>query len=141
MTHSKLVLIVLLALPVVELYVLVRLGAVMGFWMVLTLLLVAAILGARLLQSQSWSIWNRLQQSLALGEHPARELLEGAIVMAGGLLLIVPGFVSDLLSLFCLLPAPRRWLLRQLEQRGSDLFRGKPSTDSRTIEGQYRREP
>jgi UPF0716 protein FxsA len=140
MTRSKLVLMVLLAVPVAELYGLVQLAAIIGFWAVFTLLLVAAVIGGRILQNQSWSIWNRLQENLARGEHPGRELLEAAVIMVGGLLLIIPGFLSDLVGVLCLLPTPRRWLLRQLEQRSGNLVRGAPPADSRTIDGEYRRE-
>lgn len=142
MQHTKLIPILFLALPILELYLLVRIGAVLGFFPVFIWVLIAATLGIRLLQFQSWAIWNRLQQSLRSGEHPARELLENAVVMAGGLLLIVPGFITDLIALACLIPASRRRLALYLERHGETLLvtRRRHQPDSHTIEGEFRRE-
>lgn len=142
MPHTKLVPILLLALPIVELYLLVRIGAALGFFTVFIWVLIMATLGIRLLQSRSWAIWSRLQQSLSSGQHPARELLENAIVMAGGLLLIVPGFITDLMGLVCLIPASRRWLSRYLERHGESLVatRSHGPHDSDAIDGEFRRE-
>jgi len=138
MQHSKLIPILLLALPIVELYLVVQIGAAAGFFPVLIWLLIAAALGIRLLQSQSWVIWNRLQQSLNSGEPPGQDLLEDALVMAGGLLLIVPGFLTDLLGLVCLIPPSRRRLAGYLQQHSESLrvvgLRDR-RPDSRTIEG------
>lgn len=135
--------ILLLALPVLELYLLFRVAAVLGFWTVLLLLAISASLGLRLLQAQSLSLWSTMQQTLARGEHPTRELLEGTLMMLGAVLLIIPGFLTDLIGLALLLPPSRRWLVRYLADHGDRfIFRGRagPADASRTIDGEFRRE-
>lgn len=142
MPHHKLLPILLLTLPFIELYLLIRAGAAFGYFNVLLWVLAAAALGFRLLQSRSWTIWNRLQQSLRQHEHPARELLDSAIVMMGALLLILPGFVTDLLGLICLIPVSRAALAAYLEKHGEILLAspGPAAQHHDTIEGEFRRE-
>lgn len=134
------VLLALLALPVLEIYLLVQVGGLVGFLPTLFLLFGAAALGTYLLQTQGWSTWNRLQQSLARGELPADELVNGAVIVAGGALLLLPGFLSDVAGLLCLVPFTRRliaaWLVRSRLSQGSGT---KPQQD-RVIEGEFRRE-
>jgi UPF0716 protein FxsA len=82
-----------------------------------------------------------VQQAIATGQAPGLELLDSAFVIAGGVLLIVPGFLTDALALLCLLPPSRSWLARYLETRFATLA---PSPQSgagiRTIDGEFRRE-
>jgi UPF0716 protein FxsA len=141
MNIPQLAWIALLSLPVLEIYLLIKVGSAIGFIPTILLLLSAASLGAWLLQTQGASIWLRVQQSLRNGELPAIELMDGFVILAGGILLLLPGFLSDLAGLLCLLPQTRKlitgWLLqRRIEQQAS---RSGDNT-SRTIEGEYRRE-
>lgn len=139
MNIARWALLALLSLPVVELYLLIRLGALLGFIPTLLFLFGAAGLGGWLLQTQGLSTWQRLQQSLRHGEYPAEELVNGSIIMLGGALLLLPGFLSDLLGLLCLLPPTRRairtWLVRHRRDFGP-----RDDQGPRTIEGEFRRE-
>jgi UPF0716 protein FxsA len=142
MRDHRLLLFLLLALPFVDFYLLIRIGAAMGFFNMFIGVLIAAILGFRLLQFRSWTLWHRLQLSLRRGEHPAREVLDSAIVMGAALLLILPGFISDLLALICLIPVSRHRLAAYLEKHGEMLMstRAPQPTDAHTIDGVFRRE-
>jgi UPF0716 protein FxsA len=79
-----------------------------------------------------------LQQSLARGELPAEELVNGAVIVAGGALLLLPGFLSDLAGLLCLIPPTRRliaaWLVRNRLAPRSGV------EEPRVIEGEFKRE-
>lgn len=134
------VLLALLALPVLEIYLLIQMGGLIGFLPTLFLLFGAAALGTYLLQTQGWSTWNRLQQSLARGELPADDLVNGAVIVAGGALLLLPGFLSDVAGLLCLIPFTRRliaaWLVRSSLIRRS----GQEPEATRVIEGEFKRE-
>jgi UPF0716 protein FxsA len=133
-------LLILLTLPILEIWLLVLLGGIIGFLPTLALLLGAAGLGSYLLQTQGWSTWMRLQQSLARGEAPAEELLNGAMIVAGGALLLLPGFLSDMAGMLCLIPFTRRliaaWLVR------SRLRAAHPGSEQepKVIEGEFKRE-
>lgn len=132
----------LLSLPILEIYLLIKVGGVIGFLPTLLLLFGAASLGTYLLQTQGWSTWVRLQQSLRQGELPAADLVDGAIVVAGGVLLLLPGFLSDLFGLLCLFPATRRAIGAYLIRKRFGFPPGRPpeAQGPRTIEGEFRRE-
>jgi len=138
MNKAQGVLLALLALPVLEIYLLIQMGGLIGFLPTLFLLFGAAALGTYLLQTQGWTTWSRLQLSLARGELPADELVNGALIVAGGALLLLPGFLSDLAGLLCLIPFTRKliaaWMIRtRLQQR-------QGPEDARVIEGEFKRE-
>jgi UPF0716 protein FxsA len=133
---------VLIGLPLLEIYLITRLGARFGFLMVILWIVGAAAIGLQILRLQSWTIWSRVQQIVAAGQSPGGELLNSAFVVAGGILLIVPGIVTDLLALLCLLPPTRHWITRRVARRfgpnpASTAAREHPT---QTIDGEFRRE-
>ncbi len=135
------VLLALLALPILEIYLLIQIGGIVGFLPTLLLLFGAAGLGTYLLQTQGWSTWMRLQQSLARGELPAAELVDGAMVVAGGALLLLPGFLSDVAGLLCLIPFTRRLLAAWLVKNRLGARPGQAGAEeSKVIEGEFKRE-
>jgi UPF0716 protein FxsA len=109
-------LVVILAfLPIVwllaELFVAVKVAEAIGVvWMIL-LLIVSWPLGGWALRSQGRAAWRRLRAAVSAGRSPGREVLDGGLVLIGGLLQIIPGFLSDLVGVCALLP-PTRALLR-----------------------------
>ena len=131
-------LLALLALPILEIFLLIQVGGTIGFLPTVFLLFAAASLGTWLLQTQGWSTWMRLQQSLALGELPAEELVNGAVIVAGGALLLLPGFLSDLAGLLCLVPFTRRLIAAWLVQSRLGLQPGPG--EPKIIEGEFKRE-
>lgn len=129
---------VLLALPVLELYLLIRVGAVAGILNTLIALLIAAALGIRVVKSGSWRVLQQVQSSIQRGEPPMQGLLDSAVVTLGGLLLIFPGFITDLIGLACLLPFTRR---RVTDSLASHWHPAEPTTSRpNIIEGEFRRE-
>jgi UPF0716 protein FxsA len=106
-----LALLLLIAWPVAELYVVIRVAEAIGFLFTLLLLIAAWPVGWWVVRSQGRAVWRRLQVAVAEGRAPTKEVLDGALVIVGGTLLIVPGFISDALALLLLLP-PTRALIR-----------------------------
>lgn len=135
----------IVALPLLELYLLIKLFGALGFVTTLALLLGAASLGMSLLRSQGLSTWMKVQNALARGETPALEMLESGLVALGGLLLVIPGMLSDILGLACLIPASRRRLAAYLLRNfvvlpgGAADGAGEPAAN-RVIEGEFKRE-
>lgn len=120
-------LLILLAFPVLELVILFQLAARFGWWL-LGYLLCAALGGWLLIQDEQFAVFGRLAATLTSGEHPVRALLASAKKVVAGLLLIIPGVLSDVLALVLLLmPAPR-------------MRRPQPRPDDGVIEGEWRRE-
>jgi UPF0716 protein FxsA len=103
--------------PIVELYLLIKIGAAIGALPTVALVILTAVLGAALLRQQGFATMRRLQASLERGEVPAVEMLEAVALLVGGLLLLTPGFVTDALGLACLLPLTRRAAIRALLTR------------------------
>jgi UPF0716 protein FxsA len=106
------VLVGLLVLAVVEIYVLIRVGELIGPLATIGLLLAVSALGVYLIAREGAASWRRLQATVREGRAPTADLTDTALVLAGGLLLIAPGFVSDVVGFFCVLP-PTRPLARR----------------------------
>jgi UPF0716 protein FxsA len=93
--------------PVVEIYVLIQVGQVIGAWWTVLLLVADGLLGSWLMKREGTRAWRALREALGQRRMPARELADGALVLVGGTLLLTPGFVTDIAGLFCVLPITR----------------------------------
>ena len=93
--------------PLVEIYVLVQVGQVIGAGWTILLLLADAILGTWLIRREGRRTWLALRDALDTGRMPATELADGALVLVGGTLMIAPGFVTDVFAFFLILPLTR----------------------------------
>ncbi|HEY5672597.1 MAG TPA: FxsA family protein [Malonomonas sp.] len=107
--------------PIVELYVLIEAGRQIGLAPTIGFIFLTGIAGAFLARSQGFQLLNRIQNDLNAGRVPANEIMDGAMILAGGLLLLTPGFCTDLIG-FCLLtPLTRKslkgWLTLWLERK------------------------
>ena len=93
--------------PIAELAILIQVGQAIGVGWTIALLVADAVLGALLARSQGRATWRRFNLAVQSGRPPAREVLDGVLVISGGALLLTPGFISDILGLFLLLPPTR----------------------------------
>jgi UPF0716 protein FxsA len=101
-------------LPIIEIYLLIQLGQVVGPWWTVLILIADGVLGSYLVKHEGGRAWRALRQALDEGRMPATELADGALILVGGTLLVTPGFVSDVLGLFCILPFTRPLARRML---------------------------
>jgi UPF0716 protein FxsA len=101
------VFIALIAIPIIELYVIVQVGQEIGVLPTLALLVIVSLAGAWLLRQQGTATWGRLQETLRRGEVPTKEVTDGALILLGGALLLTPGFVTDAVGLVLLFPVTR----------------------------------
>jgi UPF0716 protein FxsA len=149
----QLVFLVFLLVPLIEIYLLVQVGGLIGAAWTVFLVVLTAVIGASLVRRQGLSTLARLRTAMDRGELPALEMLEGAAILLAGALLLTPGFFTDAVGFACLLPPLRRQLLRRALARGLISTRGKPRGPSpgpqggspaarrrRTLEGEYKRE-
>lgn len=100
-----------IAVPLAELFVILQVGSLIGALPTIALLLVTGLLGAALVRSQGRLAWRRLAEAAQAGRPPAKEVLDGALVLLGGALLLTPGFLTDGVGVALLAP-PSRALLR-----------------------------
>lgn len=104
---APLIFLLLLAMPVVELAVIVQVAEQVGVVETLALLVGISIAGAWLLKQQGLATWRSLQTTMAAGRVPTKEATDGALILFGGALLLTPGFVTDAFGLVLLLPPTR----------------------------------
>ena len=127
----------LVVVPIVELYVLLQVGQVLGVLPTVVLLVGMSLLGAYLLRREGARTWSAFRAALATGRLPASEVADGALVILGGALLLTPGFATDAFGLLCVVPPSRavlrRLLTRQVARRLSvgPLLGGARGTSSR----------
>jgi UPF0716 protein FxsA len=99
-------------IPVVEIYLLIKVGRLIGALPTVAVLLAISMAGAWLVRHQGFEILRRIQNEMAQGRLPAAELLDGAMVLVGGVLLLTPGFFTDALGLLFLIPVTRAIIKR-----------------------------
>jgi UPF0716 protein FxsA len=100
-----------IAVPIAELYVIIKVGEWIGILPTLAILIADALLGSLLLRQQGRAAWRRFNAAIAEGRFPGREAADGVMVAVGGTLLLTPGFITDVAGLVLLLP-PSRALIR-----------------------------
>jgi UPF0716 protein FxsA len=109
-----LLILLFIVVPIAELYVIIKVGEAIGALPTIAILLVDSVVGSWLLRSQGRVAWRRFNAALSEGRVPAREVLDGALVIFGGAFLITPGFITDVIGVFLLLPPTRAVVRRML---------------------------
>ncbi|MCI0667564.1 MAG: FxsA family protein [Methylococcaceae bacterium] len=137
-----------LAIPIIDIYLLLKIGGVIGVLPTVILVVATAMLGTMMLRNQGLSTLKRLQDTLARRELPAQEIVEGPLVVIGGALLLSPGFITDVMGLYLLIPFTRKRFVKYL--LGHSLNRSDAQVRSNvrhpndrlgtTIEGDFKRE-
>jgi len=124
-------LVIFLLVPVLELYILIEAGRIIGVGATLGLIIMTGVAGAWLARSQGLEILQRIQRDTANGEMPAQTLIDGALILVGGLLLLTPGFFTDALGFSFLIPLSRElwrkalsaWMENQVRQGSVTIHR------------------
>jgi len=136
----------ILGLPTLELYLLVQVGSEIGAFPAVLLTIFTAVLGAYMVRRQGISTLMRVHRAMDRDEIPALEMMEGAVLLVSGLLLLIPGFFTDAVGFLGLLPPLRRLLLYSLVNKirvRGDVVRSQEASRQdprRVIEGEFRRE-
>lgn len=123
-----------IVIPIVEIYVIIQIGSLIGVVPTIALLIADAVLGSMLLRHQGRGAWRRFNAAVAERRFPGREVADGLLIAIGGTLLLTPGFVTDIFGAIFLIP-PTRAIVRSL-MRGyvtrRFLIVGMPGTANRT---------
>ncbi len=113
------ILALLTLVPLVELALLLEVGRHIGTWRTVALVIVTGVAGAIVSSREGTAVFGRIRREVMGGQIPSTTLLEGGLVVAGGLLLLTPGLLTDVLGFACLLPPSRlalkRWIVRRVE--------------------------
>ncbi|MBF6058193.1 MULTISPECIES: FxsA family protein [Thiomicrorhabdus] len=126
-----------IAVPLVELYFLIQVGSVIGALPTVLLTIFTAVLGVYLMRSQGVDIMMKAQRMMAQGEAPQEAIFEGVFIFIGGVLLLIPGLITDALGFLFLVPPVRRYLIKQsfkgLQVSGRYSYR----SDDNVFEGEW----
>lgn len=125
-------LLIFILVPVVEAYILFEAGKLIGLPLTIALTIMTGIAGAYLARSQGFQILTDIRQSLDQGHLPARSLTDGAFILVGGILLLTPGFCTDLAGFILLVPSTRnflippfsRWIKKHMDKGAIKIHRG-----------------
>jgi UPF0716 protein FxsA len=126
--------------PLLELYLLIQVGSEIGALPTIALSILTAVIGTVLVRVQGFSVLLRVRELLDRGELPALEVLDGALLLIAGLLLLLPGFITDALGFLLLLPPLRRFLILRFVRVVPVRPRPTAGPGPRVIEGEFRRE-
>ncbi len=139
----KILFLLFLIIPIIEIYLLIQVGSIIGALYTILLIVLTAIVGAFLLRIQGIATLRRVQETVARGKVPAMELLEGLMLLVGGALLLTPGFFTDALGFICLIPVLRRGVIRLFllhkisRMQGFQQENPQKSRHSNIIEGEF----
>jgi UPF0716 protein FxsA len=124
----------IIIVPAAELWGIVEMGRHIGGWATFGLLLLTGFVGAWLARSEGRKVWQQAQRQMEAGQIPGNSLLDGLCVLVGGLLLMMPGFISDIVGFTVLFPLTRpfyrlflyRWVERKIRSGSFTIRRGPP---------------
>ncbi len=148
MNPLRIMLLIFLIVPFLEIYLLLKIGGLIGVFPTVLLVVFTAVLGAWMLRQQGFETWQRFQQGMAKGKVPAMEMLEGPVLLVGGAFLLTPGFFTDIIGFTCLVPFTRKKLVTYLIERQLVVMAGggpfQPQANARSkdeniIEGEYKK--
>jgi UPF0716 protein FxsA len=95
------------AVPVLEIYVIIQVGQVIGAWWTILLLIADGVFGSWLVKREGRRAWRALRSALEAGRMPSTELADGMLILVGGTLMVSPGFVTDVFGILLILPVTR----------------------------------
>ena len=129
-----------IAVPILEIYVIIQVGQVIGAWWTIALLVADSIFGSWLIRHEGRRAWQALTVALESGRMPATELADGALILVGGTLMLSPGFVTDVVGIVLILPftrpLARRLLTRLVARRIIVAGRPGPGSDGPVVRGE-----
>lgn len=108
---------VFVTIPLVEMLILIKLGEAIGFWPTMAMVVVTGIIGASLAKAQGFLALNRIRSELNTGKLPADELVDGLLILIGGIVLLTPGLLTDLAGFSLMVPAIRTVIRKWLQRR------------------------
>ena len=130
MPRGPLLFAIFVAVPLVEMYILIRVGGYLGALPTVGLVMLTAVIGVTLLRRQGLATLTRAQTNMNVGVLPAKEMAEGIMLAVAGALLLTPGFFTDAVGFSLLVPAVRSALLSRVT------IAGQPQSQGDVIEGE-----
>lgn len=121
-----------ICIPLIELYLLFLVGGRIGPALTIALVVVTGFIGASLARQQGFKVWRKIQSELNTGQMPAAELIDGLLVLIGGIVLLTPGLLTDVCGFALMVPAVRAAVKEKLQHRfqiKTNRYHAKPDDD------------
>lgn len=139
MTMRSLVKIILLILPLAEIAVFIWVGKHIGIGWTIILVLLSTLLGIGLMRDQGFKLMKEFSEKARLGQAEPSDVIEGSFIFIGGILLIIPGFITSIIGLLCFIPVLRNPLTRAFIIALARRSPADPNTQGRIIEGKVKK--
>lgn len=120
-------LLIFITIPLLEILILIKMGEVVGFWPTVWMVIVTGFAGALIARIEGFRTWIAIQEELRAGRVPGEKLIDAAILLVAGILLITPGLLTDIAGLLLVIPATRYWFKRWLRKKFDDYIRDSRS--------------
>lgn len=114
---ARLLFIMFLVVPIIEIAIFVALGSAIGFWWTMGGVVLTALIGSYLLRLQGFSVWRDIQQKLNLGQFPGQSIVDGIMLAIAGALLLTPGYFTDFVGFSLFVPQVRYAIFEFLRKR------------------------
>lgn len=118
-------LVLLILIPFIELYIIIQIGEKIGFWPVLALILASGFLGTVMARSRGITVFKEVKREVARGRLPGARIIDGILIFTGGLLLMAPGVLTDILGLSVLFPGIRKFYRELIVYRLLKMITGR----------------
>ena len=137
----RLLFIFFIIIPIIEITVLMQVGAVLGVWPTIAIVILTAWVGAKYVRQQGIATLNSVQTKMAQGQMPSDEIVTGLVLLVAGVLLVTPGFVTDFLGLSLLIPAVRQAIAGSVANEQDNPFQAhiQPPHKAKTLDGEFER--
>lgn len=112
---------VIFTVALLESMLLAKIGSTIGWGLTIALILLSTVVGSYMVRQQGFQTFQRLQLAMSRGENPGTDMLEGVLIMVGGLLLVTPGFISDSIGFLLLIPITRKALVALIARQLANL--------------------
>ncbi len=112
----QLLFVLFIIIPIIEITVIMQVGALLGVWPTVAIVILSAWLGAKYVRQQGLATLQSVQTKMAQGEMPSGEIVTGLMLLVAGVLLVTPGFVTDIFGLSLLVPSVRAAIANQVQK-------------------------
>jgi len=113
----QLLFVLFIIIPIIEITVIMQVGALLGLWPTVAIVILSAWLGAKYVRQQGLATMQTVQEKMAQGEMPSGEIVTGLMLLVAGVLLVTPGFVTDIFGLSLLIPSVREGIAKQVQKQ------------------------
>ena len=121
-------LLLFIGVPLIELLILIQLGSQFGFWPTILLVIGTGFLGAYFAKIYGLTIWSKIQDDLRAGRMPADKLVDGLLILIGGVVLLTPGLLTDILGFMLLIPYTRSFFKKYAKSKFKTMSEGQSTT-------------